>query len=49
MLNSDIPDRLYRRIRINGAQRGEDQRRSFLPQAFSKDETLLDIHAVQLL
>jgi hypothetical protein len=49
MLNSNIPDRLYRRIRINGAQRGKGPHRSFLPQVFSKDETLLDIHAVQLL
>jgi hypothetical protein len=49
MLNSNIPDRLYRRIRINGAQRGEGPHRSFPPKVFSKDETLLDIHAVQLL
>jgi len=49
MFNSNIPDRLYRRIRINRAQRGKGPHRSVLPQAFSKDETLLDIHAVQLL
>jgi hypothetical protein len=49
MLNSNIPVRLYRRIRITEAQRGKGPYRSFLPQVFSKDETLLDIHAVQLL
>jgi hypothetical protein len=49
MFNSDIPDCPNRRIHINEDQRGEDQHRSFVPQPFSKDETLLDIHAVQLL